>query len=45
MLKFQNSQRNFLPDPDYHIHLTIRGFKSILFKEEILMNNGFMVAM
>jgi len=34
MLKFQNSQREIsLPDPDYHIHLTIRGFKSILFKE------------
>jgi len=34
MLKFQNSQREIkLPDPDYHIYLTIRGFKNILFKE------------
>ena len=34
MLKFENSTREIkLPDPDYHIHLTIRGFKSILFKE------------
>ena len=34
MLRFENSQRQInLPNPDYHIHLTIRGFKSILFKE------------
>ena len=34
MLKFQNSTREIkLPNPDYHIHLTIRGFKNILFKE------------
>jgi len=34
MLTFENSQREIeLPDPDYHIHLTIRGFKNILFKE------------
>ena len=34
MLKFENSTREIkLPNPDYHIHLTIRGFKSILFKE------------
>ena len=33
-LTFQNSTREIkLPNPDYHIHLTIRGFKSILFKE------------
>ncbi len=34
MLKFENSTREIkLPNPDYHIHLTIRGFKNILFKE------------
>ncbi len=34
MIKFENSTREIkLPDPDYHIHLTIRGFKSILFDE------------
>ena len=34
MLKFQNSTRTIkLPNPDYHIHLTIRGFKNVLFKE------------
>ena len=34
MLTFENTQREIkLPDPDYHIHLTIRGFKNILFKE------------
>ena len=34
MLRFENSQRQInLPSPDYHIHLTIRGFKSVLFKE------------
>ena len=34
MIKFENSSREIkLPDPDYHIHLTIRGFKSILFDE------------
>ena len=34
MLRFENSQREInLPNPDYHIHLTIRGFKSVLFKE------------
>ena len=34
MLTFVNSQRQIeLPDPDYHIHLIIRGFKNILFKE------------
>ena len=34
MLRFENSQRQInLPNPDYHIHLTIRGFKSVLFKE------------
>ena len=34
MLTFENSQREIeLPDPDYHIHLIIRGFKNILFKE------------
>jgi hypothetical protein len=34
MLTFANSQREIeLPDPDYHIHLIIRGFKNILFKE------------
>ena len=33
-LTFENSRREIkLPNPDYHIHLTIRGFKSILFKE------------
>tara|TARA_Y100001970_G_scaffold248104_1_gene317390 strand:- start:1032 stop:2165 length:1134 start_codon:yes stop_codon:yes gene_type:complete len=33
-LKFENSSREIkLPNPDYHIHLTIRGFKSILFDE------------
>ena len=34
MIKFENSSREIkLPDPDYHIHLIIRGFKSILFDE------------
>ena len=34
MLTFENTQRQIrLPNPDYHIHLTIRGFKSVLFKE------------
>jgi len=35
MLRFGDSdQREInLPNPDYHIHLTIRGFKSVLFKE------------
>ena len=34
MLKFQNSTRTIkLPNPDYHIHLTIRGFKNVLYKE------------
>ena len=34
MLKFENSTREIkLPNPDYHIHLTIRGFKNILFKK------------
>ena len=34
MLTFENSQREIeLPDPDYHVHLIIRGFKNILFKE------------
>ena len=34
MLRFENSQREIkLPNPDFHIHLTIRGFKSILFNE------------
>ena len=34
MIKFENSSREIkLPNPDYHIHLTIRGFKSILFDE------------
>ena len=34
MLTFENTQREIkLPNPDYHIHLTIRGFKSVLFKE------------
>ena len=34
MLRFENSQRQInLPNPDYHIHLTIRGFKNVLFKE------------
>ena len=34
MLRFENTQREIkLPDPDYHIHLTIRGFKNILYKE------------
>lgn len=33
-LRFENTQRQIsLPDPDYHVHLTLRGFKSILFKE------------
>ena len=33
-LRFENTQREIkLPDPDYHIHLTIRGFKNVLFKE------------
>ena len=34
MLTFENTQREIkLPNPDYHIYLTIRGFKNILFKE------------
>ena len=34
MLQFGDSVRQInLPNPDYHIHLTIRGFKSVLFKE------------
>ena len=34
MIKFENSSREIkLPNPDYHIHLTIRGFKSILFDQ------------
>ena len=34
MLRFENTQREIkLPDPDYHLHLTIRGFKNVLFKE------------
>ncbi len=34
MLRFENTQREIkLPDPDYHIHLTIRGFKNVLYKE------------
>ncbi len=34
MLTFENTQREIkLPNPDYHIHLTIRGFKNVLFKE------------
>ena len=34
MLTFENTQREIkLPNPDYHIHLTIRGFKSVLFDE------------
>ena len=34
MLRFENTQREIkLPDPDYHINLTIRGFKNVLFKE------------
>ena len=34
MLRFENTQREIkLPDPDYHIDLTIRGFKNVLFKE------------
>ncbi len=34
MLKLENSTREIkLPNPDYHIHLTIRGFKSVLFNE------------
>jgi len=34
MITFENSQREIkLPSPDYHIHLTLRGFKSILFNE------------
>ena len=34
MLKFENTTREIkLPNPDYHINLTIRGFKNILFKE------------
>ncbi len=33
-LTFENSSRDIkLPSPDYHIYLTIRGFKSILFDE------------
>ena len=32
MLRFENTQREIkLPDPDYHIDLTIRGFKNVLF--------------
>ena len=34
MLRFENTSREIkLPNPDYHIHLTIRGFKSVLFDE------------
>ena len=34
MLTYENTQREIkLPNPDYHIHLTIRGFKNVLFKE------------
>lgn len=34
MLRFENTQREIkLPNPDYHIHLAIRGFKNILYKE------------
>ena len=34
MLTYENTEREIkLPDPDYHIHLTIRGFKNVLFKE------------
>ena len=34
MLRYENTQREIkLPNPDYHIHLTIRGFKNVLFKE------------
>ena len=34
MLRFENTQREIkLPNPDYHIYLTIRGFKNVLFKE------------
>ena len=34
MLRFENTQREIkLPNPDYHIHLAIRGFKNVLFKE------------
>ena len=34
MLRFENTQREIkLPNPDFHIHLTIRGFKNVLFKE------------
>ena len=34
MLTYENAQREIkLPSPDYHIHLTIRGFKNVLFKE------------
>ena len=34
MLRFENSERQInLPDPDYHVHLTIRGFKSVLYDE------------
>ena len=34
MLTFENTQREIiLPNPDYHIYLTIRGFKNVLFKE------------
>ena len=34
MLRFENTQREInLPDPDYHIHLTLRGFKNVLYKE------------
>ena len=34
MLTFENTKREIiLPNPDYHIYLTIRGFKNVLFKE------------
>tara|TARA_A100001011_G_scaffold219161_1_gene227103 strand:- start:1540 stop:2694 length:1155 start_codon:yes stop_codon:yes gene_type:complete len=34
MLRFENTQREIkLPNPDFHMHLTIRGFKNVLFKE------------
>ena len=34
MLQFGDTERQInLPSPEYHIHLTIRGFKSVLFKE------------
>tara|TARA_B100001123_G_C15307578_1_gene1023235 strand:+ start:131 stop:1285 length:1155 start_codon:yes stop_codon:yes gene_type:complete len=37
MLTYENTQREIkLPNPDYHVHLTIRGFKSVLFKESTI---------